>query len=501
LLTELHQAYIETNTIRIARKDAFSAFESQLEVYRKSSSRREDYSLSRTTHLGASKPVASSNAVGQIVARTEVPFSYTDAPSTPSSRIDEFLRFSQDKSDITEQSLAKTLADCLRLAAGEELLVLMLDAYEAILSLDVRIQTEFLAKLQGSAVLIVIAGQCDLIAEHRLQVVPGRWVYPMHLESLTRSEARKYLRKIHIRNKKLQEAMCDIAGGIPHALAVSVDFVKNAPSEQEALKMLTRGGSRDVEECTSYLVQEWLGHLPQKQRNMIEAGCVLRQFDKQSLRAVLGEEPPYSMANLIQFRFIEILPGSKASVHESIRSFVRRYLILEGRLDELNRRAADFFSSTLNCKAEDPARFEDDRWCRTAVEWLYHLLQVDMEEGTLGLLGHATDAIWYGKYEVCLQLLNAFVGAERVEEWVDILRDAVEASKGINNIRAIELYENLLKTQVNIGKDVLTSIAHDSIADQHLTLGQWDKARPHLDMAARYFEKRGYFFKLATAQR
>lgn len=470
LLERIHQAYLDAYQDGLTNRSAFKEFEQLMVGYRKVRFREKTERLPEEGLTGPPAPGHHKRTERELWSNEQPRYPERPSDFLSLSRLWEIVRGKQQP--VNESQLAKALAEGLHAACDGRPLLVMLDTYERLSRLDVVIQRSFIDPLMKKTTehptLVVFSGQDILSMQDQLgDIIPLDRVQPLEPAPLKPDEMRDYLRnKVNITNDALVDAIVSTTPGIPVLLPLVVQKVRRYSSEQDALQAFRYPGMDiTLERALSNLQQDWLDGLPPAQRALLRAGAILRRFDGDSLKAVLDTEDVGDLTSLLRIipsTLIEFNSDENCTIHESIRNVIcrdlKRFPPAE-RLSfkNLNQRAAKYYHQRqLKQTPKDNLRFDDEEWRRLAAEWLYHLAQADERQGTEELLRQAADAIWYVKYDACLQLLDAFVDkplSDQDREWLPLLRKGVEADRQEDREQAIQVYSDLLEAEPPAGEN------------------------------------------------
>ncbi len=241
--------------------------------------------------------------------------------------------FAENPTSINESQLHHTCIHLLNSLSKEQKIVLALDSYEELRGMGRWLREVFISQLD-SEILIVISGRNPLDGQWISSPGWRESIHSIPLKDLNRDAIIQYLQKFSIKDKSTIENVCHFTGGHPLVLS----FVTSILSSGKELSFDTF----EQQDIWTHLIDQWLREIPDdKFRVMIEAACVLRQFNQESLEYVLEQAISYvDFKILTNLSFIQY-SGGGWKVHKQVREAVY--------LDLLKRNPTQHKKMTKNC--------------------------------------------------------------------------------------------------------------------------------------------------------
>jgi hypothetical protein len=190
--------------------------------------------------------------------------------------------------DALEGALAAppTRAGLSELSERHDRLVLMIDTYEQLASLDHWVRETFVPRLPTSA-LLVLSGRQEHAAEWHADPGLRALVRFMPLRNLSRSESRRYLDEREVPPSQ-QEDVLAFAHGHPLALALAADA-----SDQDPDLKFEAAQSPDL---VGSLVKRFMDEVPSTRHRMAAEACAMvRSATEPLLAALLQQENAHDM--------------------------------------------------------------------------------------------------------------------------------------------------------------------------------------------------------------
>lgn len=269
-----------------------------------------------------------------------------------SSLLDEFQRLARDRDDLcitvdsegfvktpeafckhvldavepgqpAEREAAELPAACVQALArlaGERRICLFIDAYEQMESMDQWLREFFLKRL-GRGVLVVLAGRYPLSEAWLLSPAWRRLITRIPLAELDFTAVTRFADYMHIRNPEAVQKIWRYSRGHPLTMSL-IAFLLGQDGQW------LRDDEPDSYDTLAFIVNQWMREVPgEHMRPLIEAACVLRRFNQESLSSVLGREMSASeFYQLIRFSFIRKADQGWA-VHSLMRELACRELL------------------------------------------------------------------------------------------------------------------------------------------------------------------------------
>ncbi|GBG11378.1 helix-turn-helix transcriptional regulator [Paenibacillus agaridevorans] len=223
--------------------------------------------------------------------------------------------------DRADANLPESCIAALEELSGERRICLFIDAYERMESMDQWLRDYFLKRLSGS-ILVVLAGRYALSEAWLLSSYWRRYVTRMPLSDLDISAVTSFAESMHVRDPQAIQQIWRYSRG--HPLTMSLMALLLSQENSGSFDEAEPGGY----ETLAYIVNEWLREVPGEHlRPLIEAACVLRRFNQESLSFVLNREMSAAeFYQLIRFSFIRKVDQGWA-VHSLMRELVSREML------------------------------------------------------------------------------------------------------------------------------------------------------------------------------
>ncbi|MDF2962769.1 MAG: hypothetical protein K0S39_4504 [Paenibacillus sp.] len=254
--------------------------------------------------------------------------------------------------------------------------LLFIDAYEYMESMDQWLREYFLKKLD-TGILIVIAGRYPLAEAWYLSPAWRRLIMRMPLTDLDYSSVQRYAEYSYIFDNDAVQRIWHYSKGHPLTLSL-VTFIAG---QSDSNGTVTHPGN---EHTLPYLVNQWLREVPGDYlRPVVEAASILRHFHQESLSYVMGREISASeFYQLIRFSFIRKVERGW-TVHNLMRESVNRELLARTpqRYEEIRARALKYYykrltgtdSTTPNAQeAIELMYYIGDALIRAFMNWFEH---------------------------------------------------------------------------------------------------------------------------------
>ena len=181
-----------------------------------------------------------------------------------------------------EETLIKKFAEGVKNYGKRKPLALLLDTYEEAMHLD-RPLRERLLELFPPTVIFVFAGRNSIYDNCN-----PAWREDTHffeLREFDQTETESFLRKKGLQNEALMQAVFNFTHGVPLAVGLACDAVKQVGDEQAAIAIFgaaspeaqpTLERRRIIEE----MAERFLSLVPQTEQDLINACVVLGQFNR-----------------------------------------------------------------------------------------------------------------------------------------------------------------------------------------------------------------------------
>ncbi|GGG16934.1 LuxR C-terminal-related transcriptional regulator [Paenibacillus abyssi] len=239
-------------------------------------------------------------------------------PAAFCAQVLQLLGTSPEASVNSEDDIVNACIRQLNAVNETEQVVLLLDAYEYMESIDNWLREHFLVRL-GKRLITVIAGRLPLSEAWYLSPEWRKRLLSLPLSELNFTEARQFCHVNGIHSESSIIQLWNETKGHPLMMAVAVIAMQHAAKdaiEEGALR------AKNID-FLSYIVERWLREVPvQSDRTIVEAASTLRYFNQDSLSYVLGRElDTRGFRELIRYSFVyKTHHGWR--VHDLLRSVV-----------------------------------------------------------------------------------------------------------------------------------------------------------------------------------
>ncbi|MCP4421919.1 MAG: hypothetical protein GY805_35345, partial [Chloroflexi bacterium] len=247
--------------------------------------------------------------------------------------------------------------------------------------------------------------------------------------------------------------------------------------------------AKSDEEREWLLLEMNLAQLPPDVQEMVWAAAVPHWFDIPYLAAVLdmpAEKRTY-WEELTALNFVESFPGRGFNIHERTRHMLLNRLWQENQDNyrELSQRAAAY------CAKQDQ---EDPTW---RIEWIYHLLIAQPEEGASQLQNNGWT--WQNSPNYAYDLVEAMAAAahehadghrldQRGEGWTLFWQAHLDKIYSRNR----SARQRLLAIQITQDEDqYLSADAIQALGEVHVRLSEYEAARERYEEALPIYEAIG----------
>ncbi|WP_028612079.1 helix-turn-helix transcriptional regulator [Paenibacillus harenae] len=222
--------------------------------------------------------------------------------------------------------------------AASQRIVLFLDQYEKMESLDQWLRDYFLRQLHPG-VLLVIAGRTPLAEPWFLSPLWRQCVTKMPLAELELRAVVQYAGRSGVSDEVSVNRLWRYSQGHPLTLSLITFMLQQGGPIYDGMSF---GG----QEMLPYIVEQWLREVPGEHlRPLIEAASVLRHFNQESLSYVLDRDiSPTEFYRLVRFSFIRKADRGW-TVHSLMREAVNQELLARApqRYEQLRGRGLRFY--------------------------------------------------------------------------------------------------------------------------------------------------------------
>ncbi|MUT64755.1 LuxR family transcriptional regulator [Paenibacillus sp. NEAU-GSW1] len=255
----------------------------------------------------------------------------------------------QRKTDRTDSQLFHICVQTLNALSERKRVCLFIDGYESMESMDYWLREFFLKKLHSN-VTVVIAGRHPLSEAWMLSPVWRRLITRLPLADLDFEAVARYAEYMHVQHPGTVKRLWRISRGHPLTMSL-ITFLLGQDGSNDSF--------HDSEEANydtlAYIVNQWLREVPGEHlRPIIEAACVLRRFNQESLSFVLEREMSASeFYQLIRFSFVRKVDKGWM-VHNLMREMTMREFSsrMPQQYEQLRNRALLYFYNALMADSE-----------------------------------------------------------------------------------------------------------------------------------------------------
>lgn len=207
------------------------------------------------------------------------------------------------------------LLQALHAAADGGKLVLALDQYEEVGSIDHWLRETFFPRL-SSDILVVIAGRYPLGGPWTLSPVWRKLILPLPLGGLRYEEVKAYLNRQGITDEETIDRLWFATSGHPLSLALLASDASKSGGGPLRAKM---------RQTFDQLLLYWLQEVPDDRlRSLVYAASIPRFFDQELLQAIIGEPVPDAEFYDLTRRSFVNYSGQGWQLHDLVRHLVQR---------------------------------------------------------------------------------------------------------------------------------------------------------------------------------
>ncbi|AQQ52459.1 hypothetical protein B0X71_04590 [Planococcus lenghuensis] len=254
-------------------------------------------------------------------AQREVEFLLIDGESAfySPSQFTESLFFLLEEHGLLEgySSRSISLAACLaalKVAAESRQIVLAVDSYEHVASLDNWFRRSVIEPLLPQ-VVVILAGRQSLKGEWVHSPAWRRMIKELHLKEFDYSQTASYLTKFQI-SQHHRETIWRFAKGHPLTLSLV------AALPETSIAVMDKK-DRQADEVFESVARRWLKEVNNPYLDdYIEAASILRKFDQAVLSYLMQTEPD----NAVFFAFTELSFVKKTGAHWSLHELFRNFM-------------------------------------------------------------------------------------------------------------------------------------------------------------------------------
>lgn len=253
----------------------------------------------------------------------------------------------------TDSQLLTVCVQALHDLSERQRICLFIDGYESMVSMDHWLREFFLKKLRSN-VTVVIAGRHPLSEAWLLSPVWRRLITRLPLADLDFEAVARYADYMHVQQPDTVQRLWRISRGHPMTMSL-IAFLLGQEGSVDSM-----GDAEEANYDTlAYIVNQWLREVPGEHlRPIIEAACVLRRFNQESLSFVLEREVSASeFYQLIRFSFVRKVDKGWM-VHNLMREMTIREFSLRmpKQYEQLRTRALLYFYNALAADSDGMRR-------------------------------------------------------------------------------------------------------------------------------------------------
>lgn len=255
-------------------------------------------------------------------------------------------------------------------------------------------------------------------------------------------------------------------------------------------ELLSRLQEAKTDEEREWIVLKFsLQNLEKEIQDAVWASAIPHWFDETFL-AVLLDKPVNQTSRIYKrlkgLSFIEIYPGRGQNVHERTRKLLLNHLWQDEpeRFRELSRHSAKYSTNQEQ---------SDVSW---RVEWVYHLLIANPEEGALQIQNVGwewNNAFAYNKVEALVRSAREHLDAGRLtaecSAWVQYW-DALVELDYFRYTLALDKFKKIQLSEID-NKHLIAEVSH-RLGTIHIILGEYEKAQNFFEKALPACREIGY---------
>ncbi|MGJ6965204.1 tetratricopeptide repeat protein [Streptosporangium sp. G11] len=169
-------------------------------------------------------------------------------------------------------------------------------------------------------VVLTVAGR------ESLRRTSPRWVEfstilrERELTALSEPEVREYLNRVSVQDPEVRREIEHLAGGIPWALALSVDAMREAPSA--TVEYHEDGRTVGVRTMVASRFLSQLAGQSAQLRETVEAAALTAWFDRDLLRELVGRDCTEDIDHLLRFSFLSMRRDGTYMIKDAVREAV-----------------------------------------------------------------------------------------------------------------------------------------------------------------------------------
>ncbi|QGQ94186.1 helix-turn-helix transcriptional regulator [Paenibacillus psychroresistens] len=201
---------------------------------------------------------------------------------------------------------------------GQQRLVIALDTYEEMGSIDYWLRETFMGQLHQQ-VLFLVAGRIPLQNAWTANPAWARLILKVQLSDLDRASVVEYLDRCSLQEEQQGDVIWDISKGYPLTLSLLAAMADSTQTKQ-LYKM-------NEAEILPLVIKRWLLEVPEADlRLLVEAAAIARQFNQEFLAFIIGETiSQQAFDQLIQLSFVKRIERGWM-LHDMVRESIQREL-------------------------------------------------------------------------------------------------------------------------------------------------------------------------------
>ena len=397
------------------------------------------------------------------------------------------VQFYMNHQDELTNSLVRVVFEI----AARYCLVILIDSYEEIISLDPQLREKVFALFPENVVL-VFSGRNSIYDN-----CSPAWREDMHffeMSEFSNEECALYLKKRKLVNKELARAIWNFTQGIPLAVALVAEiYQEQSGNVKETLKAIKGVGHKNREkraEIIEHITERFLTLVPEFERRVIDACAILGQTSIGTLEGILEIElTEESIKKIENYSFMNGHDNNLV-MHRTVRNFLLSNLNEKKPkyLNSLHNKAANYFDKQL-ANLDLREKFQNEEWTYSSLERIYHLIQADPHEGRNELYKYLSEGLWERNFDYCLSLIEVVNQPLQITKIPSLekLRKGCNACVSKDYQEAIRFFTDLLSLQEN--SPYFNQMVHDTLGDLYLYLDDYSEAVNHFQQALAYFRK------------
>ena len=296
-------------------------------------------------------------------------------------------------------------------------LVLLIDTYEEVMSIDIPLRERLLGKLPAN-VVIVFAGRNSIYDN----CSPG-WreeTQFFELREFDSQETEQCLTRRKVENEELKNVIYQFTLGVPLAVVTAANIVERvkdeegAKDENKALQIFKEDQaswethSKNKFAIISEVTRRFLSLVSKTERHVVEACAIFGDFDAEKLAHLLDKQiDDEYLEQLEQFSFIRRV-GNSYLMHNTVRNYLLQDMKSKdvNSYQQLHSMAANYFDIKIKDLQITDRGYDIDKWRECTLLAAYHWFRSDKNQEHAQFYTMWADAYWEAEYQFCLDLLK-----------------------------------------------------------------------------------------------